>query len=344
MFELLKRLGVIAVVLFALVVPYVSAQQEDVFVSLWELWVESGYEYRPAYGTLAIESGAGGLEIYIDGGPVNLIELNGNRISFDMDWVDLPDQPHLSVLEGVLENGSIHGTVTEDGEDRGAWRATRLVRPGSPPPPNPVDLTGIWGEPDYIGKGVFDLTEAGRTADAVYDETMDDPILRCVSDGMIRMSHGPFDIEVLDVNNRIIILYEDMHEIRRVYLDRGFPDDIENMNLSMGYSIGHWEGSTFVIETRGLKRGVWDAPGMPISSNAVFTERWYLDDDGRLHIEFSMDDPVNYHRPGLMHQVRTKQSEDTEIPAYSCDPHPFYRGLYLEGRLEEHWGRSSNRL
>ena len=338
---LLKRVGAIFVVLVA---PTGIFAQESAFVGVWQLWVESGYELRPAYGTLAVEDTGDGTALYVDGGPVNLLELEGDRIRFDMDWIDLRDAPRLTILEGVLENGVIRGTATEDGEDRGAWRATRIPDRDPNEPPMPVDLTGIWGEPDHIGKQAFHLTEAGRAADEIYDETMDDPILRCVSDGMIRMSHGPFDIEVLDAGNRIIMLYEDMHEVRRVYLDRGFPEGIENMNQSMGYSIGHWEGSTLVIETRGLKRGVWDAPGMPISADAVFTERWYLDDEDVLHIEFSMEDPENYHRPALMHQVRYRQPDDKEVLAYSCDPHPFYRGLDIEGRLEEYWGRAPYRL
>jgi hypothetical protein len=334
----------LAGVFFACVLPTLAVAQDSAFIGDWLLWVESGYEGRPAYGTLAIEATDGGLALYVEGGPVNLLELDGDRIRFDLDWVDLRDSPRLSILSGVLDSGVIRGEVTEDGNDRGAWRATRLAAPNPDAPPVPVDLTGIWGEPDYIGKRAFDLTAAGRAADEAYDETLDDPILRCVSDGLIRMSHGPFDIEVVDAGNRLIMLYQDMHEVRRVYFDRGFPEGIERMNESMGYSVGRWEGSTLVIETRGLKKGVWDAPGMPISTDAVFTERWYLDDDGNLHIEFSMDDPENYNRPALMHQIRYKQPDDREIPPYSCDPHPFYRGLDLEGRLDEYWGRSRNRL
>ena len=82
---------------------------------------------------------------------------------------------------------------------------------------------------------------------------------------------------------------------------------------------------------------------MPTSSGAIVTEHWYLDDIGQLHVEFSLDDPVNYTRPVLMHTVRTKQPIDVDILEYSCDPHAFYRSLQLEGRLEEYWGRSTNR-
>ena len=331
--------------LLAVAVQFSSTvQAQENFTGVWQLWVESGYQFRPAYGTISIEKSGQSWELYVDGGQANLLILNDKRIKFELDWLDLRDTPRLSIFDGALENGVLLGMAEEDGEGRGSWRATKIDKQTPNAPPSPVDLTGIWGPPDYIGKQIFDLTEAGWAAHEAFDETLDDPMLRCMSDGMIRMSHGPFDVEVLDADNRIVMLYEDMHEVRRVYLDRDFPEGVETLNQSMGYSVGHWEDSTLVVVTRGLKRSVWDAPGMPISPEAVFTERWYLDEVGILHIEFSMNDPENYHRPVLMHQIRTKQSNDSEVAPYACDPHPFYRGLDIEGRLEEYWGRSGYRL
>ena len=328
-----------------LVIPVIAVPQEREFVGEWLLWLENDNRIGvPAVGSLVIEEAGDSLAVYIDGGSVNLLELDGNRIRFDFDWSDLPDLVHLSILEGTLQSGVIEGRATENGEDRGAWRATRIP-PRAPLPPDPVDLTGLWGRPAILSKHEFELTEAGEASNATYDPTIDDPILRCVSDGLIRMSHGPFSIEVAERAGRIIVLHEDLHEVRRIYLDgRDFPEGIEDASLAMGYSIGRWEGSTLVVESRGLKRTVWDAGGMPISSGATVTERWYLGDEGHLHVEFRMLDPVNYHRPVEMHTVRRKRPDDEEIMEYSCDPHAFYRSLQLEGRLDEYWGRSGSRL
>jgi hypothetical protein len=83
---------------------------------------------------------------------------------------------------------------------------------------------------------------------------------------------------------------------------------------------------------------------MPYTSAAVVNERWSLDDSGQLHIEITLDDPANFERPVRMHLVRERPAEGFELGPYSCDPHGFYRGLEFEGRLEEYWGRSGNRL
>lgn len=328
-----------------LLAPAISQPQESNFVGSWLLWVETGNQDEPAYGSLDIEQAGNSLAVYVDGGPGTLLELEGNRIIFDFDWDDFYDQLHVSVMHGSLEGDVISGTATSDGQDRGAWRATRRPPIDRNAPPDPVDITGIWGPPALISRHTFDLTEIGRAADEVYDPTLDDPILRCVSDGLIRMSHGPFDLEILQGQGRIVVLHEDLHEVRRIYSDgRDFPEGIENAGYAMGFSIGHWEGSTFVSETRGLKRTVWDAAGMPISPGATVTERWSLDNTGRLHIEISMDDPENYHRPVLMHLVRSKQPANAVVDEYACDPHGFYRGLQISDQLEEYWGRSRNRL
>lgn len=340
----MRRYTAIAALLMS---PTAALAQADRFVGDWLLWLEQDNKIgRSAVGSLVIEPADDSLDIYIDGGPVSLLEIDGNRIVFDFDWTDLPDLVHVSILDGTLANGVIEGTVTEDGEDRGAWRATRKVQQDTTSLPlDPVDFTGIYDAATILSKDEFDLTEAGHIAHEAYDSTIDDPILRCVSDGLIRMSHGPFDIEVVQRPNWLLVLHEDLHEVRRIYTDsRDFPNGIDDQDLAMGYSIGHWEGSTLVVETRGLKPAVWDAGGWPFTTNAVVTERWYLGDDGQLNIEFTLLDPPHFRRPPQMHQMRPRRPDDAEIAEYSCDPHPFYRGMQLEGRLEEYWGRGANRL
>ncbi len=338
---------------YLLCISAICTAQESNFAGEWRLWIESAWGWEPFEGnvgpipdnpvhaTLVFEETPGGLSVFVNGGPVNLLELEGREVTFDIDWTDLNDQVRISVLEGVLANGVIRGIAREAGADLGTWRAAPMPQPDTwTRPANPVDLVGIWGVAPMLMKYSYDLTEAGQEADDAYDPTLDDPALRCVSDGLIRMSLGPFKIEVLEREGRIIVLHEDMHEVRRIYMDgRSFPEGIDDANLSMGYSIGYWEGSTLVLETRGLKSATWDAAGMPISSAAVIDERWYLDETDQLHIEYSVSDPLYYNRPILMHQVRPREPDDTHIFEYSCDPHAFYRSLQLEGRWEQYWER-----
>ena len=110
----------------------------------------------------------------------------------------------MSVLKGVLENSVIRGRATDNGADIGTWHAPPIPqRDTSTLAADPVDLVGIWAVAPVLMKYSYDLTEAGQMADDAYDPTIDDSALRCVSDGLIRMSLGPFKIEVLEREGRI---------------------------------------------------------------------------------------------------------------------------------------------
>src|SRR5207245_9584445 len=65
----------------------------------------------------------------------------------------------------------------------------------------------------------------------------------------------------------------------------------------LGYSTGHWEGDTFVVETRGFnERTPLDAIGHPRSEAMHVTERFRRRDFGHLDVEMTFDDPQMYSR------------------------------------------------
>jgi hypothetical protein len=51
----------------------------------------------------------------------------------------------------------------------------------------------------------------------------------------------------------IVILYEDNHRVRRIYLNGRHPTDLQPSTF--GHSIAWWDGATLVVETIGLKSG-----------------------------------------------------------------------------------------
>jgi hypothetical protein len=111
----------------------------------------------------------------------------------------------------------------------------------------------------------------------------------------------------------------------------------------MGYSLGHWEGSTLVVETKMLTPSYVDLGGQPLSENARTVERMSLSDDGQvLRSELTVYDPENYRRPITRHRAWRKTPQTT-ILEYDCDPYPFFRGLEIEGKLDEYWQRMRQR-
>ena len=53
-------------------------------------------------------------------------------------------------------------------------------------------------------------------------------------------------------------------------------------------------------------------------------------------------DPENYRRPITRHRS-WRREPDLAILEYDCDPYPFFRGLEIEGMLEQYWQRMRQR-
>jgi hypothetical protein len=95
-----------------------------------------------------------------------------------------------------------------------------------------------------------------------------------------------------------VLLYEVDGLHRQIFSDgRQFPDEFE-FPAYLGYSIGRWDGDTFVVETRGFNdRTPVDGMGHPRSEAMHVTERYHRRDFGHLETELTFDDPTLYTRP-----------------------------------------------
>jgi hypothetical protein len=105
-------------------------------------------------------------------------------------------------------------------------------------------------------------------------------------------------VKFVQTPKETIILYEVDHMNRQIFTDgRRFPETFE-FPAYLGYSVGHWDGDTFVVETRGFNnRTPLDAIGHPRSENMHVIERYHRRDFGHLDLELTFDDPQLYTRP-----------------------------------------------
>jgi hypothetical protein len=95
-----------------------------------------------------------------------------------------------------------------------------------------------------------------------------------------------------------IVLYETGNEHRQIYTDgRDLPKEFD-LPAYLGYSAGHWEGDTLVVETAGFNdKTALDLAGHPHSESLRLVERYHRRDFGHLDIEMTFDDPVMYTQP-----------------------------------------------
>ena len=105
-------------------------------------------------------------------------------------------------------------------------------------------------------------------------------------------------IKIVQSPRLAIVLYEADNSHRQIYTDgRSFPAEFE-FPAFLGYSVGHWERDTLVVETRGFnERTALDLIGHPHSTALRITERFSRRDFGHLDVEMTFDDPQMYTKP-----------------------------------------------
>jgi len=96
----------------------------------------------------------------------------------------------------------------------------------------------------------------------------------------------------------IVILYESDGTHRQIYTDgRSLPKEIVQPAW-LGYSAGHWERDTLVVESAGFNDKTWlDVTGHPHSEAMRMVERYHRRDFGHLDIEVTFNDPQMYTKP-----------------------------------------------
>ena len=87
-----------------------------------------------------------------------------------------------------------------------------------------------------------------------------------------------------------------------------------------GYSIGRWEGDTFVVETAGFNEGSWlDNNGHPHTDALRTVERFRRVNFGHMEVDVTIDDPKAYSRPWKADTMRFTLQPDTELLEHLCE-------------------------
>jgi hypothetical protein len=86
----------------------------------------------------------------------------------------------------------------------------------------------------------------------------------------------------------------------------------------MGFSVGHWEGDTLIVESTGFKDTTWlDMGGHPHTEALRITERFQRRDFGHMDLRVTIDDPKAYARPWTI-AATINLVPDTELLEYVC--------------------------
>lgn len=144
---------------------------------------------------------------------------------------------------------------------------------------------------------------------------------QCLPQGMPGFWVTPDAFEIMQTPQQINLYQEFDEQTRRIYLNESkHPDDLTPSYY--GHSIGHWEGSTLVIDTVGVRPDtlVWASQGHtgPHSDAMHIVERLESEGPDRLKVTMTVYDPKAFSKPwvDVMHLYR---KPGMEVMEYVCE-------------------------
>ena len=195
------------------------------------------------------------------------------------------------------------------------------------------DLTGIWqgGRAGPGGGFGYDydvaqnlpansLTPWAQSVrrERVQDFRKDSPLAHCLPMSIPFLSFRGLS-RFVQTPGLMVILYESPNSPHRtIFMDgRALPKDPDPTWL--GYSVGHWEGDTLVVNSVGFNdRGWLDVGGNPQTESLRLTERYRRPDFGHLQLEITFEDPKTFTQPFTLRMEKT-YTADTEIFEDVCE-------------------------
>ena len=152
---------------------------------------------------------------------------------------------------------------------------------------------------------------------------VDDPYGYCLPPGTPRIDFGGGPFRILQTPQITALLYETLvgMTFRQVFTDgRPLPEVLDPTWL--GYSVGRWDGDTFVVETTGFKDGGWldTLKGRPHSDALHVTERFRRINFGHMELTVTIDDPKAFVKPWTVMAPLTLLP-DTDLVEAFCDGH-----------------------
>jgi hypothetical protein len=190
------------------------------------------------------------------------------------------------------------------------------------------DLSGLWrpeANPyrfdliqDLKDESIFRPAAEALFIKRVADFRRDDPVTHCLPGGPAEILGGGL-YRIMQSATMLALLYEGgSGRYRQIFTDgRKLPDDPNPTWL--GYSVGHWESDTLVVESTGFNDRSWlDRAGHPHSEDLRVTERFRRVDFGHMQFQITFDDPQTLTKP-LSVSLMVNYAPDTEMLETVCN-------------------------
>ena len=168
--------------------------------------------------------------------------------------------------------------------------------------------------PEYMAK--WEMIRKSRMAgSSEYDNTA-----KCLPPGMPAMMSMAYGMEVMQTKDKITFFSELNDALRRVYLDGRKPTQkILDDPTYAGYSTGHWEGDTLVVDTVALHENSFIEGFTPHSDAMTVHERIRFVNPTLLEDRITVTDPKALTKPWETVKTYRKAGRGTdELREFAC--------------------------
>jgi hypothetical protein len=194
-----------------------------------------------------------------------------------------------------------------------------LTAPAPRGPDGKPDLTGVWNGPNVVARPDVDALQPW-VRDLVMQRQQEyyktRPYYQCLPSGPEAERFGGWK-RFLQTPAVIAILNDDL-TYRLIHMD-GRQLEKDPAPSWQGYSVGHWDGDTLVVDSNGYNDKTWvSRNGLSHTEALRVQERYRRPDFGHLEVEVTYTDPGAYAKPwGFM--AKMALVADTEMLESICE-------------------------
>jgi hypothetical protein len=144
-----------------------------------------------------------------------------------------------------------------------------------------------------------------------------DPEVKCYLPGVPRATYMPFPFQIVQSGKVILISYEYDGAVRTIYMDNPGPAPVDSW---MGWSAGHWDGDTLVVDVTGFNDQTWfDRAGDFHSDMLHVAERYTPVSANVITYEATIEDPQTFSRPWKIRMPIYKHLEkNAQLLEFKC--------------------------
>jgi len=255
------------------------------------------------------------------------IRLSGPRSGLVAAWL-----AGLALCVGVQAAGQPSSSTafprTADGKPdlSGIWQAVGTANwdlEAHGPRPSPVIALGAVGAVppgvSYVGGGTipYQPWAAAKKQENAKNWMTLDPEVKCFLPGVPRATYLPYPFQILQSPGRFLIVYGYSYARREINM---VPRGKGPVDFWMGWSDGHWEGDTLVVDVTSFNDQTWfDRAGNFHSDALHVTERYTPMTPHHLTYEAVIEDPKVFTRPWTITLPLYRRIEkEAELLEFKC--------------------------